>query len=339
MDTSLDNFLKETSQRIDPAIEEVLSFNLNPARAEMVLYQIRTGGKRLRPAIAAASCFLFGGKWEDIIYPAAGLEILHNYTLIVDDIIDRSQMRRGMETTWKKYGESLAQCTGMHYAASLMQAAQRSAQPEKTGEWMARTLKIVIEGEIKDILADACLKEDTPYLQENQFSEVDFKVYQEMVAGKTAALLSLSARLGAIAAGASEQEEENISEYGFNLGMAFQISDDILDLFGQEDQFGKEVYKDIKEGKRGNAVIFYALSEMKEADKARLLEILACPEKTKDEIREAVQMIKNTQAREVALEKGGEFVALARKPLELLPSNEWNDWLEGLADLIMNRAR
>lgn len=339
MSIDLNEFLEETKNRVDPIIEEILKLDLDPAREEMVVHQVRVGGKRLRPALVAASCFLFGGKWEDILYPAAGLEILHNYTLIVDDMIDNSSLRRGQDTTWKRYGRSMAHCVGMHYAASLMQAAQRSPQPEKTGEWIARTLKVVIEGEMKDVLADVCLKEDVSYLKGHQFSEVNLEIYQKMIAGKTAVLLSLAARLGAIMGDASKEEQEIAAEYGFNLGMAFQISDDILDIFGREEQFGKEALKDIKEGKRGNAVILFALSEAGDANKLRLLEILTYPDKTKDQVEEAFRIIESTEARKDAFEKGEEFVALAQHVLELLPMNIWNEQLKDLAILAVERTK
>lgn len=339
MSSNIDDFIKEVSDRVEPVIKEVLVLNLDPAREEMVLYQINSGGKRLRPAIAAASCFLFGGKWSDIIYPAAGLEILHNYTLIIDDIIDRSQLRRGKETTWKKYGQSLAQCAGMHYAASLMQAGGMSKKSEKISKELASALKIVIEGEVKDILADAQPKETSEYLKQALFSEVNLDTYQRIVAEKTAALFIIAARSGALVADATQDQENLIADYALNLGMAFQISDDLLDIFGEEEIFGKETGKDIREGKRSNVVVIYALDGMKTNEKQRFIDILRYDNKTEDMINEAIEMIKATMARDETISLGQNFIKQAHASLEKLPKNEWNDLLRDIASGIMLRIR
>jgi geranylgeranyl diphosphate synthase, type I len=335
----LKEFLAETKNKIDPLIEEIIKLNLDPEREEMMLHQIRVGGKRLRPALAVASCFLFGGEWDNVAYPAAGLEILHNYTLIVDDIIDNSVLRRGKETTWKKYGQSMAQCAGMHYAVSLFQAAQMSSHSREVGECLAETLKTVIGGEINDVLADVKLKKDIDYLKEQKYEEITLKDYYQIIADKTASLMSASVRVGAISASAPKDLQDEIARYGFNLGMAFQISDDILDIFGNEDEFGKEIGKDIKEGKRSNIVIISALAEMEPGEKKRFLKILSYEEKTREMIEDAISMLKQTMAYDETISLGLNFIEKSCNSLEKLPRNKWNDVLREVATGIISRIK
>ncbi len=336
----LKDFLEEIKDRIDPAIEELLKLNLNPEREEMILHQIRVGGKRLRPALAVASCFLFGGNWsDDIVYPAAGLEILHNYTLIVDDMIDRGHIRRGEPTTWKKYGYSLAHNAGMFYAASLLQSFQKTSKIKEVSSCLAQTLKIVIEGEIKDVLADAQLKEDVDYLKKQKTKEITLDNYYQIISEKTASLISASVRIGAIVSSAPKNLEEKISDYGFNLGMAFQISDDILDIFGDENEFGKEIGKDLMEGKRSNAVLLLALSEMENKKRDRCLQFLEDKNKTKKELKDIIEEVKSTNALSQAQLIGNEFVDKAKESLNSLPDNQWRTLLSDLSKKIITRNK
>jgi geranylgeranyl diphosphate synthase, type I len=335
----LKEFLAETKNKIDPLIEEIIKLNLDPEREEMMLHQIRVGGKRLRPALAVASCFLFGGEWDNVAYPAAGLEILHNYTLIVDDIIDNSVLRRGKETTWKKYGQSMAQCAGMHYAVSLFQAAQMSSHSREVGECLAETLKTVIGGEINDVLADVKLKKDIDYLKEQKYEEITLKDYYQIIADKTASLMSASVRVGAISASAPKDLQDEIARYGFNLGMAFQISDDILDIFGNEDEFGKEIGKDIKEGKRSNIVIISALAEMSGRDSKQCFDFLEKEDKGKEQLSIILEKIKSTEALQKATSIGNNFINKARQSLNKLPDNEWRILLSEFLDEIIVRNK
>lgn len=338
--TDLKDFLEKVKNRIDPAIEELLKLNLNPSREEMILYQVRIGGKRLRPALAVASCFLFGGDWsDDIIYPAAGLEILHNYTLIVDDMIDRGHIRRGKPTTWKKYGYSLAHNVGMFYAASLIQSLQKTSKTEKVSNCLAQTLKIVIEGEIKDVLADAQLKENIDYLKKQKTKEITLKDYYQIISEKTASLISASVRIGSIIASAPEDLEEEIARYGFNTGMAFQISDDILDIFGDENEFGKEIGKDLMEGKRSNIVLILALSKMTEKDRDGCLSFLEKKDKSKEELEEIIRKIKLTNALLEAQSIGNDFIDKAKESLDNLPDNQWRTLLGEISTKIMMRNK
>ena len=120
----LDKKLKQITKRIEPEARKFLNSYISKDFQEAVDYQISTGGKKIRPALAIISCRMLGGKLKDVLSPAAGLEILHNYTLIVDDIIDGSKLRRGAPTTWKKIGYSITHCAAMDYAAALKNSSK-----------------------------------------------------------------------------------------------------------------------------------------------------------------------------------------------------------------------
>ena len=119
----LKKFLISFKKQIDPVITGILKNSLDKQFSEITSYQVLAGGKRLRPALALLSCLSVGGKQEDVLMASAGLEILHNYTLIIDDIIDHSELRRNKPTTWAKYGKSIAECVSIYYGASVFEAA------------------------------------------------------------------------------------------------------------------------------------------------------------------------------------------------------------------------
>ncbi|MBM3251130.1 MAG: polyprenyl synthetase family protein, partial [Candidatus Nealsonbacteria bacterium] len=250
---------KKWRRPIDSKIKEILNRSVDKETEKLVNYQVAAGGKRFRPVLTIISCLACGGKVKDVLYPAAGLEILHNCTLIYDDIIDNSLLRRGKPTVWFKFGKSIAECVGIDYSAAIFQAANKSMHPTEISEIFARTMKAVVDGEILDILFEYSGRKDEKYIIENRYNKITERDYLEMVSKKTASLIQACCETGAISAKAKKSERNGLKNYGFNLGLAFQIQDDILDIFGEEKEFGKKIGKDIEERKLGNIVIFYAL--------------------------------------------------------------------------------
>jgi len=336
---NLNLFLTKFTKIIDPVIKKILVDSVDRKFQKTVSYQISTGGKRLRPALVAISCRLLGGKLKDVLYPAAGLEIFHNYTLIVDDIIDNSSLRRGKPTCWFKFGKSVAQCIGIDYSAALFQAANRTKNPVVVSELLAKTLKIVMEGELLDILFEQSGREAEPYILKNRYRKITEKDYFKMASQKTATLFQACCEIGGICAGAKKRELKSLRNYGFNLGIAFQIQDDILDIFGQKKMFGKKIGKDIEERKGGNIVILFALKELNLANKKKLLKILRKKKINQKDIKEAVRLIKKTNSHQKACLLGQKFGQKAKKSLEILPKNKWNNLLATLANFASEREK
>ncbi len=335
----LDLFLKKTAKTIDPVIQELLESYTDKKFHELINYQISTGGKRFRPALTIISSKLFGGKIKNVLYPAAGLEILHNCTLIVDDIIDHSQLRRGKPTTWFKFGKSIAECMGLDYLAAALEGANRSKKPAVISEIFVKTLKTILNGEILDILFEQRGREEEPYIVKNRYHRITNQKYYEMIGKKTAVLAQSCCEVGGICAGASNKQLEALKNYGFNLGIAFQIRDDILDIFGEEKKFGKKIGKDIEERKLGNIVILSALNELSKSEKEKILKIIRKKEIKNKDIKEAIKLIKKTNSYQETCYLAENFVEKAKESLKLLPENKWNKMLENLADFVIQREK
>lgn len=335
---SMKSKIQVVTQKVDPAIYELLCTHVEQRCQNLAKYQISCGGKRLRPTLAFLSCELLGGKEEDVLYPAASLEILHNSTLIIDDIIDHSDTRRGNKTVWKKYGTSMAECFSMDYVASVFQGAMKSPKPKELTELFAKTLKTIVDGEVDDILFERSGRESEPFVQENRFENITEEDYHLMAEKKTAALIKASCETGGICAGGSASDVELLGEYGFNIGVAFQIRDDILDIFGDEKEFGKKIGKDIIEKKLGNIVVLFAIKELNAQEREELLSILNTSQAIQDsQVESAINLIKKTSANEKASKLAEEFVEKALMVLNKLPKNEANNTLAEIATFIVQR--
>lgn len=330
--------LTEITEKVDPAIYELLTSSVEEKCQEIARYQISCGGKRLRPALAIMCSDMLDGKLEDVLYPAASLEILHNATLIIDDIIDNSEFRRNDPTVWKKYGTSMAECFSMDYVVSIFQGANKSPEREALTEVFAKTLKTIVDGEVADILFERSGREDEPYVVKNRYKVVTQKDYFDMVGKKTATLIQASCQVGGICAGGSKEQVDALMDYGWGIGVSFQLRDDILDIFGDEKSFGKKIGKDIIEKKMGNIIVILALEELEKDDKKALLNILTSDGEVSDEdISEAINIIGKTNAEENAYKLSKKYVDDALESLKKLPQNESNQALKDLAEFIIER--
>lgn len=326
--------LEETKILVEPTVEELLSPYSGTRFADAVLYQIRAGGKRLRPALLFLACRALGGKDEDALYTAAAVEILHNYSLIIDDIIDNSEIRRGIPTVWKKWGMAATECVGVHYSASIFRGALRSPCPSQVADTLADTLQILVEGEIIDVLQERTGREDEFFVSGNRYKKIEKDNALEMMSKKTAELFKSTCFLGGLCAKGEEKELEKLKEYGFNLGMAFQMRDDVLDIFGEEKKFGKKIGKDIEERKGGNIVILFALEENEEIEK-----ILYKRSLKDEDLKEGMEMIKRTNAKDRAMELCNEYVRKAKESLYHLPENKERGTMEEIVDYLLKREK
>ncbi len=316
---------------------EVLRINASKDFLEVLEHQVLAGGKRLRPALTITVCEALGGRKEDAMYPAAAIELTHNYSLIVDDIIDHSVLRRGKPTVWKKFGIEFAMLASLHYREAIEKAVLRSPNPLKMADLISDTIMIMVEGERLDILFEQHGREGE-YFSKYQFQHVSEDDYLKMVGGKTASLISAACKAGAIAANASEDLINRLGDFGWNVGLAFQITDDYLDIFGDPEKLGKEPGKDIKEHKLGNVLIVYALSELDEQSKNKILEILRKGSPSDNEVMEVVNMIKSTSAINKAMDKAKKLVDEALNKLEGLPDSPALELLKALAIFAYKRT-
>ena len=199
-----------------------------------IAYTLAAGGKRVRPQLAMIGSQLFGGKDEEVLPAALALEVFHNFTLLHDDVMDKAEVRRGRPTVHIQWNENTAILSGdqmMIEAYTLL-----SQVPERA---LARVLQL-----FNKMATEIC--EGQQYdVDFEQKSDVTIDEYLMMIRLKTSVLLANALQIGAYIAGASEEEQQAVYEFGINIGLAFQIQDDILDVWGDPKTFGKAVGGDI----------------------------------------------------------------------------------------------
>ena len=204
-----------------------------------VSYALASGGKRLRPSLLLMAADCFGGKTEEAFAPAAGIEVFHNFTLLHDDVMDNSDTRRGRQSVYAKWGTNTAILSGdtmLTIATQLISQVSDEKLREVLDTFNAMALK-VYEGQRLDM--DFENKDD-----------VSLDQYIRMIKDKTGALLGAACKIGAIIGGADAKDAEKMYEYGLMLGVAFQIQDDWLDVFGDSTTFGKPIGGDINNNKK-----------------------------------------------------------------------------------------
>jgi geranylgeranyl diphosphate synthase, type II len=210
-----------------------------PSLKEQINYFLSLGGKRLRPSLLLAGCDLFNGDIDKALKPALGIELFHNFTLMHDDVMDAAPLRRSKETVHQKWDESTAILAGdAMYASAIALVARVNSRilPEIINLFCTTSIE-VCEGQQLDMLFE---KKENIYMDD----------YLEMIELKTAVLLACALKMGALIGGADEKDTDQLYQFGKNLGVAFQLQDDILDVYGNKNKFGKQVGGDIKSGKK-----------------------------------------------------------------------------------------
>lgn len=218
-----------------------LKFTDEPAGLyDPLRYMMEIGGKRIRPRLCLTAYSLFKDEFTDeILSPAAALEVFHSFTLIHDDIMDKADVRRGVPTVYKKWDENTAILSGDVMSIEsykLIAKAPASVLPQAL-ELFSKTAAEVCEGQQYD-------------MDFEELESVPMQDYLKMIGLKTAVLIACSAKMGALVAGASERECDLLYKFGYDLGLAFQIADDWLDTYGDVRIFGKAIGGDIVNNKK-----------------------------------------------------------------------------------------
>lgn len=235
----MSSMVREFQEMIESLISEQ-DFERKPIELYLpIAYTMGQGGKRLRPVLTLLSCNLFGGDVKQASYPALAVEVFHNFTLVHDDIMDRAPLRRGMETVYKKWNADIAILSGDTMFAMAYQYALRT-EPAYVPDILRVFSKAAIE---------VCEGQQMDMNFEIQ-QEVEIADYLEMIRLKTAVLLGAALEIGAIVGKAETADVAHIYDFGVNLGIAFQLKDDLLDVFGNQDDFGKISGGDIAANKK-----------------------------------------------------------------------------------------
>jgi geranylgeranyl pyrophosphate synthase len=277
------------------------------------------GGKRFRPTLVLLSAHLCDADIDRAIFAAASAEMLHTATLVHDDLIDGSLIRRGVETLNASWTPAATVLTGDYMFA---RAAHLVAQADnvRMTQRFAETLMTICNGEIRQMF-------------DGKPGQSDFREYEQRIYAKTARLIALSAESGAILANAHNSLEKTLRSYGEKIGTAFQIVDDVLDFVADEEILGKPVGSDLRQGLATLPVLLFLSSE---SDQQTVRDVLE-GDHSADAIERAVQAITDSQAIEQALATARRHVQDAKKALEKFPDTSYRTALLDLADFTVDR--
>lgn len=304
-------------------VEEQLCTTLDtqqPLLKEASEHLIKAGGKRLRPAFVLLSASFFTKNLVDMIPMAVAVELVHMATLVHDDVIDNSPSRRGMDTVKNAYGNRISVYSGDYiFAKGLALAA--SYDRADVLQIISDASVRICEGEI--IQMETCFDVDQT-----------LKDYLNRIKRKTALLMSISCQLGALIAGASPEMIYHVTRYGYYLGMAFQITDDILDFVANEEVLGKPTGSDIRQGIITLPVL-YALKHGKSA--GQLNEILRFPDRVADQAEQILITIRSSGGIEYSYAAAVRYIEKAQRHLLALPETEARTTMDKLASYVCER--
>ncbi len=295
---------------------------------EPINYIFSLGGKRLRPLLLLMGYNLFGERVAEALPAAFAIEIFHNFSLLHDDIMDEAPLRRGKPSVHVKYNVNTGILSGdvmLIYAYQYL--ARLSALPRyaKIIELFNQLAIDVCEGQQYDMNFEAEEK-------------VALSTYLKMIELKTAALIGGALGMGAVIGGASEKDMEQLMQFGRNIGIAFQIQDDILDTFGDPEKFGKKVGGDIVQNKK----TFLFLKALEQADSTTQAELLSLYEVKKEDNTQKISVVKgifeDLKVDVMAAKAKDEYLAKAFTALALVGvKEERKQYLRETAHILMNR--
>ena len=321
--------LLEAQNLIEKHIKNLSVPDTPPELYEPVKYILSLGGKRIRPALVVLACDLFTGAVESALLPAMGIELFHNFTLLHDDIMDRSELRRGHPTVHVKYNENVAILSGdvMSILASRLMNQSPGVVLSVVHDVFTLTAMQVCEGQQMDMNFEELLS-------------VSEEEYLTMIELKTAVLIAGSLKIGAILGGASQRDAEDLYEFGRHLGLAFQLQDDLLDAYGDPEVMGKNQGCDIVDNKKTFLVI-KAMEAASASQKDELCEWLTRKEFNSKEKIKAVKAIFDTlKIKELTESKIQNYYKHALTNLEdLNRPEERKKELYHFASFLMNRNR
>ena len=290
-----------------------------PALAD---HLINAGGKRLRPLLTVASARLAWANDDSCLKLAAAVEFIHTATLLHDDVIDSSQLRRGKVAAHLIWGAPSSVLVGDYLFARAFELMVEAGSLQAL-DILAKAAGVISEGEVLQLTRahDLNLSQD---------------VYLEIIRAKTAELFAAAAEAGAVSAGASDDRQRAMRAYGLNLGLAFQLVDDALDYGGVTETLGKNAGDDFREGK-ATLPLLLAIARTGEAETAFWERTIGRREQTDEDFRRARDLIARTGAAEATLDLAHAFAEEAKAALSRMGHNAWRTALEDLADFAVSR--
>lgn len=323
----LKSFYSRAGQ-VEQEMARVVPRNHRPAEVYGLVWDfLDRGGKRFRPALCLSSCLAVGGTVREGLPPAAAIELFHNFTLIHDDIEDSSQLRRGKPCLHILHGLPLAINAGDGLFMMVWRAARRIRTPRAglAQEKMLDAFTRVLEGQAIEL----------GWHRSNAW-DITQKNYLDMVGGKTAALVAASCEVGALLGGGNPKQVRALADYGWRIGVAFQIQDDVLNLVGEEEKYKKEIGGDIREGKR-TLMVLHALPRLADEDAHKMRTILGTPATPSGDIDWCIRKMQTTGSIDYASTYAKRLVQRAHEDLKALNPSPAREELEAVADYIIKR--
>jgi octaprenyl-diphosphate synthase len=315
--------IREDLERVEQEFERRIQSRV-ALIPEMGKYIQKSGGKRVRPAVLLMAARLSGYTGDKAVLNASVVEFIHTATLVHDDIIDGADVRRGRLAVHSRWGNDITVLLGDYLYIKSMAMALTQDSLEIVRLLCDVTLRM-IEGELYQLTKTG----DVDITEEEHF---------EIIRRKTAYLFGGCAQIGGVLGTVSTEQEQALREFGFNLGVAFQLVDDLLDYTADENALGKPVGGDLREGKVTLPIIYLLQRGGEEAD--RLIRgIVTDRAVTKEQWRDVVRMLREQNAPDQAYQKATEYAARAKSSLDVFPPSREREALKALADYVLSRDR
>jgi len=293
----------------------------HPALKEAVQYLLDSGGKRVRPAVTLNAGIGLGASRDKLVNLAAATEMLHTATLVHDDIIDGSLLRRGVQTLNATWSPGATILTGDFIFARAAQLAAATGSV-RVMSIFAETLMVICNGELYQLF-------------EGRTGKRERDAYYDRIYAKTASLFALASEAAAVLAASDQRVINQMRLFGEKLGMAFQIVDDVLDFVGQESNVGKPLGSDLRQGLVTLPTLYFL---ERYPNDGRLLAVLNGHKHDKNRMEQAISAIRDSEAIELALQEARQFVDEARQALLIMPASAERDSLAALADYVVDRS-
>ena len=319
------DYFNERRAQIESTIEKSMALIENSPLRDGVRYVLSLGGKRIRPLITVLSAEAVGVLNDDVLHSAAAVEVLHNFTLVHDDIMDNSETRRGKATVHVLFGRSIAILVG-----DLMMSLAYDIISRCSEHKLKSALKI-----FNNAVAEVC---NGQALDENHSKQdgASLASYEEMICKKTGALLKASGQLGALLGGGNDQQVEALGKFGQNLGIAFQILDDILDVEGDQTKFGKPKGLDIIEKKKN-----YLYLKARELTENKVFDLIDSVYSKSKVNSDDIELVSRLYAENGVIEAGRaeveEYTRQAIDALSRIPDSQAKEAIIELARLLVLR--
>jgi geranylgeranyl diphosphate synthase type I len=314
--------IKKRSVHVDKGIEDYLPVSRPIELYRAARYLPDAGGKRLRPAIVMITAEAVGFDPEKVIPAAVAVELVHNFTLVHDDIMDRDDIRRGMPAVHVKWGEAAAILAGdTLYSKAFEILTHAEGDPDrilKCIDILSRTCRDICEGQWMDV-------------EFEERMDVTEEEYLEMIEKKTGVLYAASCQIGAILGGASDDVADALYEFGRLIGIAFQIYDDVIDMITPEEVLGKVRGSDLMEGKKTLIAIHALNSGVK-------LDIFGKGNASNEEINSAVHELEESGSIAYARDLALSYIARSKELLDVVDDSESKDILRAIADYMIQRS-